>query len=109
MAEELLEDGRAEHAFLGAQLGQLTPQIAQQLDVDREGVLVLGVSRGGPAATAGLQPGDVVVEVGDERVRRVEDVLGALRQRTPGDRLPLTVLREAQELQLDVVVGDRPV
>ena len=109
VADELLEDGRAEHAFLGVQFGNLTPEIAEQLDVDREGALVLGVGQGGPAAAAGLQPGDVVVRIGDERVRIVEDVLGVLRRSSPGDRLQVTVLREGQEQQLEVVVGDRPV
>ena len=109
VADELLEDGRAEHAFLGVQFGNLTPQIAEQLEVDREGALVLGVGEGGPAATAGLQPGDVVVQAGEERVRTVEDVLGVLRRSSPGDRLELTVLREGQERELSVVVGDRPV
>lgn len=109
VADQLLEEGRAEHAYLGVQFGRLTPQIAQRLGVDREGALVLGVSPEGPAATAGLQPGDVVVEAGDERVRTVEDVLTALRQEAPGEVLPLTVLRDGQEIELDVLVGDRPV
>lgn len=109
VADELLEDGRAEHAYLAVQFGRLTPQIAQGLDVDREGALVLAVGEGGPAAMAGLQPGDVVVQAGDERVRSTEDVLAALRRASPGDRLPLTVLREGQERELVVVVGDRPV
>ena len=109
VADELLEDGRAEHAFLGVQFGNLTPQIAEQLDVDREGALVLAVGQGGPAGVAGLEPGDVVVQAGDERVRTVEDVLGVLRRTRPGQRLELTVLRDGQERQLEVVVGDRPV
>jgi serine protease DegQ len=108
VADQLLEDGRAEHAYLGVQFGRLTPQIAEQLDVDREGALVLGVPEGGPAATAGLQPGDVVVEVASERVRTTEDVLSALRSASPGDRLVLTVLREGQEREIAIVVGDRP-
>ena len=45
VADELLEDGRAQHAYLGVQFGRLTAQIAQQLEVDREGALVLGVGK----------------------------------------------------------------
>ena len=108
VADELLEDGRAEHAYLAVQFGRLTPQIAEQLGVDREGALVLGVGDGGPAADAGVQPGDVVIEAGGERIRSTEDVLAVLRRASPGDRLPLTVLRDGREVRLDVVVGDRP-
>ena len=108
VADELLEDGRAEHAYLAVQFGRLTPEIAQELGVDREGALVLGVGDGGPAAVAGVQPGDVVLQAGGERIRSTEDVLGVLRQSSPGDRLPVTVLRDGREQQLEIVVGDRP-
>jgi serine protease DegQ len=109
VADELLEDGRAEHAYLGVQFGRLTPQIAQELGVDREGALVLAVGRGGPADVAGVEPGDVVVAVDGERVRRTEDVLSALRRASPGDRLTLAVLRGDEEVELEVLVVDRPV
>ena len=107
VADELLEDGRAEHAFLGVRFGELTPQIAEQLDVDREGALVLAA--GDPAAAAGLRPGDVIVQAGSERIRRVEDVLGVLRRLSPGDRLELRILREGREQSIEVVLADRPV
>jgi serine protease DegQ len=108
VADELLEDGRAQHAYLGVQFGRLTEQIAQELGAGREGALVLAVEPGGPAEAAGAQPGDVVVAVEGERVRTVEQVLTLLRQSSPGDRLTMTVLRAGRERDLDVRVGDRP-
>lgn len=109
VADELLEDGRAEHAYLGVQFGRLTDEVAAELGVQRRGALVLAVEPGGPAARAGVEPGDVVVAVDDERIRAVEDVLRVLRQSSPGDELPMTVVREGQELELEVRVSDRPV
>lgn len=109
VADELLEEGRAEHAYLGVQFGRLTEQIAAQLGVERQGALVLGVEQGGPAASAGVEPGDVVVAVDGTRVRTVEDVLAELRRSSPGDRLTVTVVRDGQERELEVRLGDRPV
>lgn len=108
VADELLEDGQAQHAYLGVQFGRLTEQIADELGAGREGALVLAVEPGGPASAAGTQPGDVVVAVEGERVRTVEQVLTLLRQAAPGDLLTLTVLRAGEERALDVRVGERP-
>ncbi len=106
---ELVRTGEARHAFFGVQPASLTPQIAERFSIESDsGVLVLGVVPGGPAKEAGLRPGDVVTNVGDRQVRTVEEFLAALRQRRPGDRVPITVQRDGRPLRLDVTLGDRP-
>jgi S1-C subfamily serine protease len=109
VAEQLLADGTATHAFLGVTLGQLTSQIGRQLDVGVEsGALVLSVQAGGPAAAAGLRPGDVVVALGGQQVGSVEDLLGALRNTEPGQQVPVEIVRDRQRQQLPVTVGSAP-
>jgi serine protease DegQ len=57
VAEELLADGTAEHAYLGLTPGELTPQIADQLGIQAStGVVVLSVDEDGPAGRAGIRP-----------------------------------------------------
>lgn len=107
-ADQLIATGRAKHAFLGVVFGTLTPQIAQQLGVTQEGALVLQVQAGGPAAKAGLQPGDVITAIGGTRVRSSDEVLTALRQRAPGDQVTLTLERQGTKKQVTVTLGDRP-
>lgn len=61
VAEELLADGTAEHAYVGLTPGELTRQIAEQLGIDAStGVVVLNVDEDGPAGRAGIRPGDVL-------------------------------------------------
>jgi serine protease Do len=109
VAEQLLADGTATHAFLGVTLGQLTPQIGRQFDVGVEsGALVRSVQAGGPADAAGLRPGDVVVTLGGQAVGSVEDLLGALRNTEPGQQVPVEVVRDGQRQQLPVTVGSSP-
>jgi S1-C subfamily serine protease len=109
VAEQLLADGTATHAFLGVTLGQLTPQIGRQFDVGVEsGALVRSVQAGGPADAAGLRPGDVVVALGGQAVGSVEDLLGALRNTEPGQQVPVEVVRDGQRQQLPVTVGSSP-
>lgn len=106
---ELLERGSVRQAYLGVRPAPLTPEIAARLGTSRdEGVLVLAVTVPSPAAEAGLEPGDILVRAGDRDLRTVEDFLGALRTRDPGDVLDLTVVRGDEERTVTVTLGERP-
>ncbi len=106
---ELLKDGEVDHAFFGVRPAPLTPQIASRLGVEvSSGVLVLDLVAGGPASEAGIRPGDVIVAAGGAGVADVEDFLALLRRRAPGEKLNVKVVRGEDELQLDVVLGERP-
>ncbi|SDQ07384.1 S1C family serine protease [Quadrisphaera sp. DSM 44207] len=110
VVEQLLEDGRAEHAFAGIAPAALTPEIAQQFGLEAtEGSLVRGVVPDGPAEQAGLRAGDVITAVDDEPIATPEDFLAALRSRDPGDAVTLTVRSpggEPREVELELT--DRP-
>ncbi len=109
VVEELEEDGTAEHAFLGIQPTTLSPELGRRLGADVEaGVAVLNVQNGGPAAQAGVQPGDVLTALDDQELTSAEALLAALRDVEPGDRLNLTVVRDGQETELEVTVQSRP-
>src|SRR5690606_38035137 len=80
------------------------------------GVYVLAIDRGSPAAEAGLRAatidrfdnvriGDVILAVGERRVEEVEDFYDALDRASPGERVVLTVQREARQLQVPVRVA----
>jgi serine protease DegQ len=109
VAEELLDDGTADHAFLGLGPGAITPQIAEQLGLAQsDGVVVLSVVDGGPAEEAGLQPGDVLVRLDEETLRSPEDLLGVLRQHDPGDEVTIEFLRGNESETTEATLADRP-
>ncbi|MEW6470964.1 MAG: trypsin-like peptidase domain-containing protein [Actinomycetota bacterium] len=108
VVEQLLDQGRVRHPFLGIQPAPLTPLLAERLGVERQrGVLVLAVEGSGPAERAGLRPGDIIVAVDGDDVDTVEDFLGRLRRRTPGEQIRLSVVRGPDELQISAVLGER--
>lgn len=106
---QLLEEGEVSHAFLGVRPAPLSPQLAQQAGLDAdEGVAVLSVVEGSGAEEAGLEPGDVIVSADGEPLRSVEDLFKILRDRNPGDRLELEVVRGGDRQTITVELTGRP-
>jgi serine protease DegQ len=106
---QLLRDGRATHSYLGIQPDQVTREVAAELGLERAGgVVVLAAIDGGPAAKAGVRPGDVIVAIDDARIETVEDLFSELRQRKPGSRVRLTIIRDGRQQAVTVTLADRP-
>ena len=108
VADELLQHGRAQHAYLGLQPGELTPQIADDLHVTSDGVVVYAVTPDGPAGRAGLRPGDVVIAVAEQKVTSVEELFAALRTHRPGETVSISYARGGEMRTARVLIADRP-
>jgi S1-C subfamily serine protease len=63
---------------------------------------------GGPAAKAGLEPGDVITAINGKQISSVEDFLAALRPLSPGDTVTVSYLRGQAEQEAKVVLANRP-
>lgn len=109
VAEELLANGTAKHAYLGLTPGELTAQIADQLGIQEgAGVVVLAADRDGPAGRAGIRPGDVLQSMEGVELTTPEKLLAELRKRNPGDTVGFKVKRGDQSLDIKVDLTDRP-
>lgn len=96
---ELLADGTASHAFLGV---ELTDGEATADGVTRMGAQIHSVSAGTPAATAGLQAGDVIVAIDSNPVSGAESLTGYVRALAAGQTATLTVVRDGKSFTVDV-------
>ena len=70
-----------------------------------EGVLIRGIQRGGPADRAGMQVRDVVLEIEGKSTRNVPQLLARIAELPPGSSAKIRVMREGQDLEVDVTVG----
>jgi S1-C subfamily serine protease len=103
VADAIIEDGRAEHPYVGVSLVDLTPEIARRFDVYVEsGAIVTGVDPDGPAFDAGIEPGGVVTAVEGEKVTSTGDLLAALRGYDPGASVEVTVARDGEAREFTV-------
>lgn len=104
IAGQLIEDGTAEHAFLGV---GLSDGMATADGVTRSGAQVQTVSDGSPAASAGLQQGDTIVAIDGRVVAGAESLTGYVRAHASGDEVTLTVIRDGKALEVDVTLATR--
>jgi S1-C subfamily serine protease len=108
-AEQLLDQGKVSHSFLGVDLRTLTPEIARSLDVKAgAGAIITDTVRGGPAADAGLRPGDVITSFAGQPVRSSEDVVDKLRDLRPGTKTTVEIQRDGSPEQVSVTIGEAP-
>jgi serine protease DegQ len=106
---QLLKSGSAKHAFFGIQPGEVTTEIAQQLGLGQtRGIVVLDVVPTGPAAAAGIRPGDVITAIDGTHLDTVEAFLAALRPHRPGDVVMATLVRDGKSQDVKVTLTDRP-
>ncbi|MCL5972252.1 MAG: PDZ domain-containing protein [Firmicutes bacterium] len=68
----------------------------------------MSVTTNGPAAQAGLRPGDMVIQVNGSRVNRVRDVISVLEHVEPGQVIQVTVLRGTLKVGLPLKLGEIP-
>ncbi|HEU6444137.1 MAG TPA: trypsin-like peptidase domain-containing protein [Gaiellaceae bacterium] len=122
---QLVRNGRVAYAYVGINAEDLTPTIAKRFDypVDR-GAVIATVVEEGPAEQAGLRGGseqqrlngfdfrlggDVVVQIGAQRIRSADDLVRVVSERlAPGQLVRFTILRDGKRLVVPVRLGERP-
>jgi len=106
---QIIEKGEVTRGWFGVEPQDVDAEIARVLSLPRtEGVLIRGLQRGGPADRAGLQVGDVVVDIEGRPTRDTTALLTRIAELAPGSSARVTILRDAKPLTLQVSVGKRP-
>ena len=126
VAPSLIAEGRYEYPFIGIRGVSVSPDIARAMDLptDTRGALVLAVGAGTAAEEAGLQAsdrltvingaelpigGDIIVAMNGTPMMGMDDVVAyTVEHSQPGDTVEVTVLRNGEELQMEITMGERP-
>ena len=108
--ESIVKEGQVTRGWIGVEPSELTPELAQTFGVkpDTLGVIITGVLQNGPAAVAGIRPGDVITRVADQPVRNVSELLSGVAALKPGTSSQFALQRQGSSLSLDVTPGLRP-
>ncbi len=109
VADQLLASGKVQRAWLGIQLAELTPELAEGFGLSvQQGILVQSVLPGTPAEKAGFRRNDVIVEFNGLSVSEVPKFRLKVADTKIGSRVPVTVLRDGKRVDLNVLLAERP-
>jgi serine protease Do len=104
--EQLRRFGEVRRGWIGVRIQDVNDDLAEDLGMEQaEGALVAGVTDEGPAAVAGMQDGDVVVEFNGRPVETMRDLPRVVADTPPGDTVDVVVIRDGERVTLQVEVG----
>ena len=107
--DSIVKDGQVTRGWIGVEPNDLSPELAETFGIKPvPGVIITGVLQNGPAAQAGIRPGDVIVKVGEQNVTSVAELLNRVAALRPGEPARFSLLRRGSEMTLDVTPGTRP-
>ena len=106
--EGLVKDGQVTRGWIGVEPNELSPELAETFGVKaRQGVIITGVLQNGPAALAGVRPGDVVTAVDGTNVATAAALVSAIQKHSSGDQVSVTYTRDGKSSTAKVTLGSR--
>ncbi|TPW11569.1 MAG: serine protease DegS, partial [Halothiobacillaceae bacterium] len=107
--QQIIEHGRAIRGWLGIEAQDITPELADSFGLgDTTGIIIAGVLRDGPAAQAGLKPGDIITHVDGIVVGDAKTLINLIAGIPPQGKTKLGVLRDQRTTTIEAIVGERP-
>jgi Do/DeqQ family serine protease len=106
---ELIKTGKVVRPWLGINVQDLTPEIAEHFKLkEKEGTLVGQVYQGTDAEKAGLASGDIIISVDDKPIKNVGELVKEIQKRKVGQKVKLNIIREGKPLTIEVTTAAMP-
>ncbi|NLD55918.1 MAG: PDZ domain-containing protein [Burkholderiaceae bacterium] len=106
---QIIRHGRVIRGYIGVEPQDVTPELAEAFQLPRrDGAIIAGVMRGGPAEKAGVKVGDILVSMEGKQVGNVNQMLNMIALLPPGSTARFRFLRDTEEVDLPIVIGTRP-
>src|SRR5262249_50938573 len=107
--EQILEHGKVVRGYLGVTIQPVDPDMAKAFGLSHGGgALVSNVSADSPAAKAGIQRGDIILEINGQQVNGPDDLSVRTAQMAPGTVAHLKVFRQGQTRDVEVTLAPYP-
>jgi|SoiMethySBSTD1v2_1073268.scaffolds.fasta_scaffold283578_2 2-alkenal reductase len=107
VAQQIIQQGYFARPYLGISFQPINPDIADRYNLPAKwGAYVTQVETGSPAVNAGLMENDIITRVGDITLDDSHSYINALFTYKPGDTIPLVIMRNGNETQLQVTLGE---
>mgnify|MGYP001167386882 FL=1 len=107
--DQIVATGSVTRGYIGVEPQDLTPELAEAFRLPRrEGAIIAGVMRSGPADRAGVRVGDILVDVDGKPVSDTASMLNLIAQLSPGSTVQFRFLRDGRQIEIPIKIGKRP-
>ena len=106
---QLKDFGRARRGWLGVRIQQVTPDISESVGLkEATGAMVAGVNEGGPADTAKIRNGDIILKFNGQDVKEMRSLPRLVAETAIGQAVPVILWRDGHEVTVQAKVGELP-
>lgn len=107
--QKLIADGRVIRGYIGVEGREVNPVMARLLDAEQmRGVLIASMDPNGPAARSGLEVNDLIVGINNQPISSFRNALDLVADTRPGTKVPFSVIRNGEPLDIMVTIGEDP-
>lgn len=107
--DQLQKHGKVTRGWLGVAIQDINEELAESFNLDEaRGILVSEVQKDSPADNAGIEQGDVIIELDGTELANVNDLRNRIALIVPGTESELTVIRDGKEKNIEVKIGEQP-
>ncbi|MGE0804604.1 MAG: S1C family serine protease [Burkholderiaceae bacterium] len=107
--DQIVATGSVTRGYIGVEPQDLTPELAEAFKLPRkDGAIIAGIMRNGPAERAGVRVGDILIEVDGTAIPNTSTMLNVIAQLTPGETSKFRFLRNGRTIDLPIKIGKRP-
>lgn len=104
--QSLVKEGKVSRGYLGADVQEMTPQLAEKLKLEQvSGVVVSHVQSNSPASACGVQPNDIITQYNGSDIHSSRNLISLVRTTPVGQSVDLKVLRDGKEKILKVTIA----
>ena len=108
VVQQIRDSGKVIRGYLGVNYQEVDRRMAKWSQLDStQGALINGVAQDSPAMKAGIQNGDIVLEVDNRRLKNAAELPFIIGRYRPGSKANFTIVREKKRINLEVLIGSR--
>ena len=106
---QIVRTGTVTRGYIGVEQQNITEELATAFDLpQRDGVIIAGIVKDGPADKAGLKVGDILLKLDNEKIRDTTQMLNQIAAYAPGEKKSVELLREGKNQTISIEIGVRP-
>ncbi len=108
--EQIIQHGHVVRGWIGIEIQNITPDLAESFGLNStHGVIIAGVLNDGPAAKAGLRPGDILLKINGTEVIDGKHAIKLIARVEPGNQVEVEFLRAGKHMTKKITTSQRPV